>query len=205
MLGVAALPVAAKTFCCLDESGKRVCGDAPPPQCVKRGYQEYNAHGVLARQHAPPLTAEERAQRAAEAARKKEAERQAAEQDRRNRALLASYSSVQDIDAKRERATTDTQAAIHTAEERVAAALAKKAKLDGEAEFYLKRPMPETLKAQIRENDHELQAAQAIIEEKKQDLVALAARFAEERRRYLQLTTGKDGTPPPAPASQRPR
>jgi hypothetical protein len=183
-----ALPSFARTYCCNDDAGRRVCGDQVPSQCLKRGYQEYNAQGVIYKQHDAPLTAEQRAQRDAEIASKKELERLAADQARRDRALLASYSSAKDIDLKRDRALAEAKAGLTQVQARIEAALVRKRKLDAEAEFFQKKPMPESLKAHIRDNQSELAAHRAALDDKEKDFAALRLRFEEEKQRYLRLS-----------------
>lgn len=188
ILAGSVLAAFARTYCCNDDTGRRVCGDQVPSQCLKRGYQEYNAQGVIYKQHEAPLTAEQRVQRDAELARKREQERLAADEARRNRALLASYSSVRDIDAKRDRALAEARAGLTQTQGRIDAALARKRKLDAEAEFFQKKLTPEALKTHIRDNQAELAAHRAALEDKQKDIVALEARFEEERQRYLRLS-----------------
>ena len=187
LLAGVALPAAATTYCCTDDSGRRVCGDRVSPQCAKRGYQEYNAQGVLSKQHEPPLTAEQRAQRDAEVARKKEEELRAAEEHRRNQALLASYSSVKEIEAKRDRTLADAKTNLKLAREELDAALAEQKKLAGEAEFYKGRPLPAPLKAKMENNQAEVTHRQGRIAEREREIAAIEARFEEEKQRYLSL------------------
>lgn len=184
------LPVCAVTFCCNDDGGRRLCGDILPAQCAKRVHQEYNSLGVMIRQHDAPLTAEQRAQQRAELIRKKEAERLAAEEDRRNRALLASYPSVADIDAKRERNIEEAGKGLHELQLRVTAAQQRKEELAREAEFFQKRPMPADLKTGIRDNTAELAGLQADVATKKKEIAEIQARFDEEKKRYLSLSKG---------------
>jgi hypothetical protein len=183
----AAYPAAAKTFCCNDDSGHRLCGDILPAQCAKRAYQEYNSMGVIYRLHEAPLTAEQRAQRELELARKKAAQREADEEDRRDRALQASYPSVRDLDAKRERTLLEANNSLAVAQKSLDAALARKGELVREAEFYTKRPMPGELKANIRDNAAELNNLQATVDDKKKEIAAIQTRFDDEKKRYLNL------------------
>ncbi len=185
-----AFPVGAVTFCCNEDNGRRLCGDVLPAQCAKRLYHEYNSQGVMIRQHDAPMTAEQRAQQRAEQIRKKEADRQAAEEDRRNRALLASYPSVADIDTKRARNIEEAGKGLHELQLRQTAALARKEDLAREAEFFLKRPMPTELKDGIRENNAELAGLQADIDVKKKEIADIQARFDAEKKRYLSLGKG---------------
>ncbi|MFN3884150.1 MAG: hypothetical protein ACK4Q4_05245, partial [Rhodocyclaceae bacterium] len=102
-----ALPAAADIVCC-DVNGKRVCGNPPPPACDSRPKIVYLKGGTVKELEAP-LTPAQRAEREAEAARKKEEERKAAEQARKDRALLDSFTRVEELDAARDRAIADLE------------------------------------------------------------------------------------------------
>lgn len=182
------LPAAARTFCCTDKAGHRICGDTLPEQCEDRAYKEVGAQGV--RNVEAPLTAEQKAQREAEAARKKEQERALAEQKRKDRALLNTYASEKDIDLLRDRAVADVEAAGKQTQEKYDAAVKRKKQLEKELEFYAKKPIPANLKAQIKENDTEIAAQQKAMDEHQKDVEATRARFEDDRKRYRELTQG---------------
>jgi hypothetical protein len=206
-LCAAALPLSAAaqgriTYCCTDDTGKQTCSDVLPQQCYGKAYREINSRGITIRRVDAPLTAEQRAIKEAEAKKVKEEEARRLEQDRRNRALLATYSSEQDIDFVRDRAVADVQKAIMDSQAKQAELLNRQKKLDAEAEFYKKKPMPPELQAQIRDNQAEIKALQATIEGRQKDIQTLKARYEEEKLRYRELTSK---TPAPTGAAARPR
>jgi len=195
LLAGATLPAwAAKTFCCLDENGVQACGDLLPPQCYGRAYREVSEHGTTLRQIEAPLTAEQRALREAQAKRKKEEERIAIEERRKNQALLETYASDKDIDFMRDRMLTDLESVHKQALERYQEALKRKQHLDNEAEFYKRKPMPPELATEIKNNDFDLAAQQAAMAAKLKEMEAVRTKFTEEKKRYLELMQGKSGT-----------
>jgi len=200
-----AWPVAAKTYCCKDPSGHLVCGDILPAQCLSRGYQEYNSQGIVSKEVDAPLTPEQRAQKKAEEARLKEEQRKVAEQQRQDRALLASYTNVKDIEAKRDRTVADLQASLHLAEERHADALARLGQLQGHAAKSAQTPIPEPLRLRIRQAENEVAAQQYTIDGRKHDILEVQERFERDRQRFLALTQQQTesatGAKPTAPAS----
>lgn len=207
-------PAAAQgraTFCCIDDGGKQVCSDVLPQQCYGRAYRELNAQGVTKRRVDAPLTAEQRAIKEAEAKKAREAEVRRLEQDRRNRALLATYPTEEDIDFARDRAVADVEKAIKTLQESQVELAKRKQQLDTEAEFYKKKPMPPQLKAQMRDNETEMKAQQAAIEGRQKEIETVKARYDEEKSRYRELTkkqaAGGIGAAAqvPAGADSRPR
>ena len=196
------LSASAKTFCCTDGSGHRVCGDTMPPQCEDRAYKEIGRSGVVRTVEAP-LTAEQKAQREAEATRKKEADRIAGEQRRRDQALLNTYASENDIDVLRDRAVADIQTLAKEVQNKLDKATQRKRQLDTELEFYAKKPVPASLKAQIAENETELQAQQKALNDKNKDMDAARAKFEDDRKRFRELTGAT--APSSAKADSRPR
>ena len=67
----------------------------------------------------------------------------------------------------------------------------KKVKLDSEKEFYKGKVMPDSLKAQVRENEKEIKAQQAAVDGRVKEMDDIRNRFGEERKRYLELTGKK--------------
>lgn len=180
------LPAAARITCC-DVDGKRTCGDPAPPQCVTRAKTVFNKGGV-AKEIEAPLTAAQIAARDAEAARKLEEEKKAAEQARKDRALLDSYTNEKEIDAARDRSIADIEKNAEQASNRLESAQAKQKKLEQEKEFYQKRPMPALLKRQIEENEREIATQQQALAQKDADIAATRERYAHDKQRYLQLS-----------------
>ena len=196
LIGAAfALPASARTFCCTDAKGRKLCGDTLPEQCENRAYKEFGEGKV--RNVEAPLTPEQKAQREAAEAKKLEDEKVAAEQKRRDQALLNTYGNEKDIDLMRDRAVADTEATGKQAQEKYDAAQKRKKQLERELEFYAKKPVPANLKSQVKENEIEIAAQQKAIEDKKKDVEAVRAKFEEDRKRYRFLTQG-DGKAAPA-------
>lgn len=179
-------PAAARIVCC-DVNGQRTCGDPPPAQCDMRSKTVFSKGGV-AKEVEAPLTAEQRAARDAEAARKKEEEKKAAEQARKDRALLDSYSNEKEIDAARDRSIADIEKNAEQAKNRLESAEAKQKKFDQEKEFYLKKPMPAHLKKQVEDNEREIATQQKALAQKDVDIAAARERFEADKQRYLQLS-----------------
>lgn len=178
---------AGKTYCCADERGRQACGDSLPRECFGRAYRELSERGTLLRQVEAPLTAEQQAQREAAIANQKKEERAAMEEKRKNQALINTYNSEKDVDIARERALADVENRAKEVQTKFNEALKRKQKLEAEMEFYKKKPVPPELKEQIKANEIEIKAQQTAIDAKKQEMEQIGARFAEEKKRYLEL------------------
>ena len=191
-----AAPGPGRFFCCEGGSG-RICGDSFPVQCRGKAYTILDSSGVLIKEVGPPLTAEQKAQLAAEAKRKKEIEEQAREQRRQDQALLDTYATPRDIDLAQEKAEGDVNLAIKATEERIAAARNQRKKFEQEAEFYKNKALPADVAKGLRDTAHEIKTQQELLNVKKGDFAAIKAKYDADRKRYNELTgrTSASATP----------
>lgn len=175
-------------FCCTDESGKQVCGDILPQPCYGRAYREVGPSGRTVRNVEAPLTAEQRAQRAAEDERRKAQEAALREQKRKDQALLETYGTEQDVEIMRHRAEQDVNLSIKAAEQKIAEAQVQRKKLEDEAEFYKKKKLPVEVAKGLRDVDYEIKVQVSVIASKKKDLETIRLKYDEDLRRFIELS-----------------
>jgi hypothetical protein len=191
---LAALPALGQTmYKCKDAHGKTYYTQLPPPECLGRETQELNRSGTIIRKDEPvrPLTPEQQAARAADLKKKQEADEKAKEERRKNLALLNTYASEKDIDNARENAVKEAEAAIKDTEKHIAGAQERRKELDKEKEFYLKKPMPLKLRQDISNVDIEIKNQNELLEAKKKEISIINAKYDEDKRRYVELTSSK--------------
>lgn len=179
---------AANLYCCLDAAGKQVCGDILPQACYGRAYREVGASGRTTRTVEAPLSAEQRAQRAAQEAQRQADEAILREQQRQDQALLNTYGSEKDIEMMRARALDEVQKSILAAQAKIAELRAKRKKFENEAEFYKKKPLPPEVQKGLRDTDAELKAQELVIEAKQRESEAIRVKYDDDKRRYLNLS-----------------
>lgn len=177
-----------RIFCCHDESGRNLCGDILPSACYGRAYRELGESAASSRLVEAPLTAEQRAQRAADEQRRKEQERLANEQRRKDQALLNTYGSEKDIELMRARAERDLGVSIKAAEDRILDIRKQRKRFEDEAEFYKNRPLPAEVAKGLRDADFEIRAQQSVIESKKKDQETMRLKYDEDLRRFVELS-----------------
>lgn len=175
-------------YCCVDGSGRRVCGDLLPPQCSNLPHKVYNRQGMLMREVGPPLTPQEKAAQAEAAQKEKQQEAQAREQRRKDQALLETYSSLEDVDRMQARAEEDVRNTIRIAETKLAEARKRRKKFENEAEFYPNRALPPDVAKGLRDEENEIKAQTELIEAKTREMELIKTKYAEDRRRYFELT-----------------
>jgi len=180
-----------KFYCCTDTTGKQVCGDILPQACFGRAYRELGADGRTVREVEAPLTAEQRAQKAAEEERRKEEEARQKEQQRKDQALTDTYANVDDIESMRKRSLEEINKSIKNAEARIAEIRNLRKKYENEAEFYKKKKMPAEIQKGLSDTDFEIKGQEAIIESRKKEIDAVQAKYDDDRKRFIDLMRRK--------------
>ncbi|MGE5640847.1 MAG: hypothetical protein ACM30H_12210 [Clostridia bacterium] len=195
------------TYRCVGKDGKKYYGSTIPTPCLGQPIEQLSTQGTVIRRILPQASEEEREAKEAEAAQKREADKETKEQDRRNRALLATYTSEKDIEDARGRALDENEKAIKAVEVRIADIKKRQAGFEKEMEFYkepaakpndksgkkpeAKKPGPKAppkLLEDIHQADVDLQAQQNLLDSKKKEVEAINAKYDEDKKRYLELT-----------------
>lgn len=204
LLALAAAPASAqqRMYKCKDDKGKTYYTQMPPVECLGKEMDEMSRQGTVVKKREAALTPEQIAAREAEDKRKKEEELAAKEEKRKNRALLNTYSSEKDIEDGRQRALKQAEQATKGIEKRVAETQKRAQGLASEKEFYAKKPMPKKLQDDIKNNEIDLKGQQDALAAKKKELGDINAKYDEDKRRYLELTTGAKPKAPAAPAKK---
>ena len=197
LLAVAPAAAQERMYKCVDARGKVYYTQVPPPECLGRDTQELNKSGTLIRKNpaAVPLTPAQEQAREAERRKKIENEERSKEERRKNLALLNTYSSEKDIEDARTRALAEAQGAIVDTERRIAGAHKRHKELEAEKEFYVKKPMPFKLKQEIATIDIEIKNQIVLLDAKKKEISKINAKYDADKRRYVELTSGKAAAP----------
>ncbi|MCU0773407.1 MAG: DUF4124 domain-containing protein [Ideonella sp.] len=208
-LAQAPAPSAGGIYTCIDSNGRRLTSDRPIPECIAREQRLLNADGSVRRTVPPALTAEERAER--EAQERREAAMAAAQRDavRRDRNLMARFPNEAAHRAAREAALDGTRKAVAASERRLEAlALERKPLLD-EAEFYVGREMPTSLKVKLDANEAAAKAQREVVQTQQAEIARIDAMYEAELDRLRKLWAGAPpgsigAALPPAPGPVRP-
>jgi hypothetical protein len=193
VLVVAPAAAQERMYKCVDAKGKTYYTQVPPPECLGRDTQELNKSGSLIRKNPAviPLTPAQEQAREAERKKKVEEEEKSKEERRKNLALLNTYSSERDIDDARARALEEAKVAIEDTERAIAGAQKRRQELESEKEFYVKKPIPLKLKRDISNNEIEITNQTVLLDAKKKEISTINAKYDEDKRRYVELTSGK--------------
>jgi hypothetical protein len=178
----------AQSYRCVGADGKKYYGQTIPRACIGEVVEQLNAQGMVVRRIEPRSTADEREAKAAEEKKQREEQLAQREELRRNRALLATYTSVDDIEDARIRALQGNSQAIKEVDERIAQIKARQEALAKEMGAYKDKPAPEDLKRDVKNAEIDLEAQQGLRQAKQREAETINARYDEDRKRYLELT-----------------
>jgi hypothetical protein len=176
------------TYRCTGKDGKKYYGSAIPPQCYGQPLELLNSRGLVVKRIDPEGDERAKAEKAAALAKQQEESAAAREETRRNRALLATYTSERDIEDQRARALKDNQRSMSEVEGKIDALKKKRAGYDKELELYKDKPTPANLTADIKNVEIDLKAQEDLLAVKKKEVVSINARYDEDKRRYKELT-----------------
>ncbi|MBL0142317.1 MAG: DUF4124 domain-containing protein [Betaproteobacteria bacterium] len=197
ILAIFAAGAAQAAYKCKDEKGITHIGDTPPAGCANVVMYEMSRSGMVLRKIEPSLTPEQIKARDDEAARLKEAEKAAAEQRRKDLALIATYSSEKDIDTSRDLNLKPIELRMKSAQDRTVEVDKRLAELEAEMEFYKAgksskatgktREAPAQLKSDLeRTKNEKVVLAKAIVEYEK-EMQEVRSRYETDKKRWVAL------------------
>ena len=178
-----------QTFRCTGKDGKKYYGQAIPAQCIGQPMELLNRQGMVVKKFDPQATAAERAQKEAEEAERKKREAISKEEGRRNRALLATYTSEKDIEDARGRALKENDLAVADIDKKIALMQQKRADTQKEIAQAKEKSQPVgTLERTITNLDFDIKTQQDLRETKKREASAINSRYDDDVKRYRELT-----------------
>jgi archaellum component FlaC len=187
LLAVAALPAHAKLYKWVDAQGNVHYTDTLPPDSAGQGNSEVKKSGSVVKRAESTEEKEKRLAAEKEAAVAKKA---AAERARKDRALLATYTSEQEIDLSRDRALEHHNLAIKSAEARLKQLEPRVKDITKKVEAASKggKPVPAYLKQQYDSALSEVEDAKASISMNQEAMVAVRERYETDKLRFRELT-----------------
>lgn len=189
-----AAPAVAQTatYRCTAKDGKKYYSSTIPRQCIGRPVEQLNKQGLVVRRIDPEADEKAKAEKAAALAKKRENEAANREETRRNRALLATYTSEHDIEDARNRALADNRKAMQEVESHIGAVRKRRSSYDKELEFYKDGAQPPAKLAEdVHAADVEIRANEDLLAMKKKEVQHINARYDDDKKRYRQLTSKK--------------
>jgi hypothetical protein len=202
-------PAAAqgKIVCWKDKAGKVLgCGDKVPPEFQDSATKELDKRGLTRKTTDSNEEATRRREQDKELAQQKaEQAKQIAEQKRQDAALINTYTSEQEIDAKRDRdlgvvdlQISQMQVSLKGATERHGEV---KTRIDGFEKT--KKPVPDNAREDLARAEAEKRKIEENIVAKQKEKDEVRKRYADYRKRYAELRGIPASAPAPAPAAAK--
>jgi hypothetical protein len=204
---------AGAAYRCVDAQGKTHIGDTPPPGCAAVTMYEVTSTGKVLRTIDPTPTPEQAKAMAADAEKRKAADKAAAEQKRLDTALLSTYASEKEFDVTRDRNIEPIRTRIATAQERIKGVEKRQKEIEDEMEFYKAgkskgkgKEMPANLTDDLKRTQSEKSAIVATIAGYEREIEQIKLKFEADKKRWLALkqpTATQAKSDPPAPADPK--
>jgi hypothetical protein len=182
-----AMPVLAVTYKWVDDKGVVHYTDKMPAEVVEKGSVELNKQGIAVKRIDPAPTAEQRRARLAEEERQRQLEREREVVDRRDRALMQSYTSEDEIELARHRALGTIDSQVQSAQAYSVALSKRRVELTAKRTSYGTNPVPAAIDRELESIGGELAKQDAFIAEKKREIAGVTARYDADRQRWREL------------------
>ncbi len=181
---------AAATYKWVDEKGVTHYGDSVPPQYNNQGNTELNKKGIPVKKTWPVLTPEQMQVQEQELTRKKEEDKKLLDQNRKDSALLNTYTNEQEIDLARDRNLQRWEQIISSTEVRKKSAKTRLDTYQLQAAGFAKnkKPVPADLLKDIEAAKKSLQELEDTIAKSWHEREAVRIRFDSDKQRFQQLT-----------------
>ena len=202
ILAAAALlhaPLAGAVYKCVDEKGITRIGETPPDECARVVMYEVKPNGQVIRKIDPTPTPEQLQQMKEDGEKKRAADKIAAEQKRKDSALLNTYANEREFEVARDRNIEPIRGRIRASEDRLKAIDAREKKIAEDMEFYKSGKKkndkagakadapPPMMVAEQEKLAKERESLHAAIAAQEKEIEALKVRFDGDRKRWLVL------------------
>ena len=187
MATVLALPVQAadqqgvRMYKCVDATGKVYYSDKSNPDCGRGS--ELNRHGVvMTKKEAPKPTQPAKPEMVATV-------KNLQDQQRRDRALMATYTSEEEIDAARDRSLALPMQGTKSLESKLGKVNGQLTELKKQADSLAtqKKPLPPNLLDDVKVRQTEIATLEADLEQRKVQSESVRARYESDKLRFREL------------------
>lgn len=195
LAAVASQPAWAGMYKWVDEKGATHYGDTIPPQYANQATTELNKKGMVIRKTDAALTPEQIQAKKEEEARKKEETLKAAEQQRKDKTLLNTYTSEKEVDLARDRNLQQSELVIKSTQSRIKSVQGRLDQYRKQADTIArsKKPVPGDLQTDIKNAEQELARLEDIVSQKQKEMETIKVRFEGDKKRYRELIQAENG------------
>lgn len=176
-------------YTCIDSKGRRITSDRPIVECLDREQHKLGNSGTVRQVVPPSYTGDERARLEEKRRAENEVKARAAEEKRRERALLIRYPNQAVHDKERAEALAQIDEVIAAVNKRELALVQQRKEVDVEMEFYQSDPgkAPLWLRRKLEDSEKQMVVQKRFLDEQAQEKLRINQRFDEELGKLRQL------------------
>lgn len=174
----------------VDENGVTHYGQSIPPEYRDQSAEELNRSGMTVRRIDAAGTPEQRRALEEKLERERDEKKRVAEQARKDRALVNTYGSPDEIDAARDRNLAMPIQALKTLEPRLKKAQARLAKLEAQRDEQTEagKAPSQFLLEDIEAEKREVQSIRGDMDRHAAMIATIRTRYEADRKRFIELT-----------------
>lgn len=186
--------VQAATYKWTDEKGVVHYTDKIPPEALNKGNVELNKQGVTVKRTDPALTPEQRRAREIEEERSRQLAKEREIIERRDKALLSTYTMESEIDLARSRALNTIDAQIQSATSYSALLNKRKSELDARKAAAGDKAVPAVIERELTNINVTLQGQAELITTKQREMLVVGARYDADKKRWQELRAATEAS-----------
>ena len=177
----------AATYKWVDDKGVVHYTDKIPPEAVNKGNVLLDKNAVPIRRTEPPLTPDQRRAKAEEDARAQQLAKERELVERRDRALLATYTIESEIDLARNRALSTIDAQVQSSAAYAANLNKRKTELEAKKAALGDKPVPPVMERELGNISAELAKQSDLVAAKQREIGAVNAKYDADKKRWKEL------------------
>ncbi|MCC6198267.1 MAG: DUF4124 domain-containing protein [Burkholderiales bacterium] len=177
----------AATYKWVDEKGVVHYTDKIPPEAINKANVQLDKQGVTVRKTEPALTPQQIKAKAEEEERQRLLAKEREIVERRDRALLSTYTMESEIDLARRRAVSTIEQQIHSSSAYSAQLGKRKEELDAKKAALGSQPVPPILERELASISVELAKQADLVAVKQKEVILVNARYDADKKRWREL------------------
>ena len=179
--------VSAPTYKWVDDQGVVHYTDKIPPEAINKGSVELNKQGVPIKKIEPALTPEQRRTREVEEETTRQATKIREEIQRKDRALLMSYTTESEIDLSKKRALGTIEGQMQSAQAYIATLTKRKDEITARIAGLGNKGPTQSMEREVASVNEELEKQADLVAAKRKEVVAVSARYDADKQRWRDL------------------
>ena len=178
---------AAATYKWVDDQGVVHYSDKVPPEAVSKGATVLDKQGLPTKKIEPAPTPEQVKAKAAAEEQQRALAKSLEDQARRDRALMQSYTTEEEIDVARNRALSTINTQVKSLQAYSADLTRRQQDLKKKKAGYGDKAVPIELERELNTVDIELARQNALIKQKSEEVTAVNAKYDADKKRWDEI------------------